>query len=82
MTVRSLALATIIAAAAPAVAVAQTTPSHLVTTQMSSPRPEGHATDVTDHSGLTKVPLTAMKSPTPKHVPGWHIPLPHIHKGK
>ena len=82
MTLRSLALATLIATAAPAVAYAQNVPTHLVTAQMSTPRPQGHATDVTDRAGLTKVPPTALKTPTPKHVPGWHIPLPHFHKGK
>jgi hypothetical protein len=82
MTLKPLALAMVMAGSfAPAV-VAQNLQTTLVTPQVAAPRPEGHATDTTDHRGLVNTPTAAIKAPTPKNAPGWHIPLPHIHHGR
>ena len=85
MTVRSLALAVLMAGSlAPGTAFAQVTQTHLVAPQAGTPRPEGHATDSTDRAGLMHQPAdtTIKKKTTPRSVPGWHIPLPHIHGGR
>jgi hypothetical protein len=60
----------------------QTVQSNLVTPQMAAPRAEGHATNTTDHGGLTSKPAAVANKREPKQVPGWHIPLPHIHRGR
>ena len=85
MTVKSLALAMVMAGSLiPGAAFAQAPQTNLVTPQINSPRPEGHATNTTDRAGLMHRPAdtTIKKSTTPKNVPGWHIPLPHIHGGR
>ncbi len=83
MTLKSLALTMVMAGAlAPGTAFAQTTQTPIVPPQLATPKPQGHATDTTDRVGLTNRPTKTIKTPTPRHVPGWHIPLPHIHRGR
>jgi hypothetical protein len=83
MTLKLLALAFAMASSlAPATALAQTAQTNLVAPQLAAPRPEGHASNTTDRVGLTNRPAITVKRPTPQHVPGWHIPLPHIHRGR
>jgi len=83
MTFKSLALAMVMASSVvPATAFAQTSHTHLVAPQLAAPRLEGHASNTTDRIGLTNRPATTVKKATPRHVPGWHIPLPHLHRGR
>ncbi len=83
MTLKSLALAMVMAGSfVPATAFAQTTQTNLVAPQAAAPRLEGHATNTTDHVGLTNRPTATVKTPQPRNVPGWHIPIPHIHRGR
>lgn len=83
MTLKPLALAFVMAGSlAPGTAFAQATPTHLVAPQLATPRVEGHASNTTDRVGVTNRPAKTVKKPTPKHVPGWRIPLPHIHRGR
>jgi hypothetical protein len=83
MTRKSLALAMVMAGfLGSTTALGQTVQSNLVTPQLSAPRVEGHATNTTDHVGPTNKPAAVANKREPKQVPGWHIPLPHIHRGR
>jgi hypothetical protein len=84
MTRKSLALAMVMAGSLASTTVfGQTVQSNLVTPQIAAPRAEGQATHTTDHVGLTNKPAAVANTKRdPKHVPGWHIPLPHIHRGR
>jgi len=83
MTTKSLALAAAMTAMlGSATAYGQTTHSHLVSPALAAPRAEGHATNTTDRAGLRNTPSATVKIRAPQHVPGWHIPLPHLHKGR
>ena len=79
MTLRSVALVCAMIMAAPATAVAQMRSTTLMSGQVPVPRPSGTATSTTDRAGQTKLPSKAQNVKTPKQVPNWHIPLPHIH---